>query len=194
VGQVGELVVTKPMPSMPVFFWNDPDGSRYHDAYFSTYPGVWRHGDWITITSRGSVVITGRSDSTLNRQGVRLGSADIYDVVEPLPEIREALVIGAELPDGGYWMPLFVVLEDGVELDSGLRERIVTAIRTQASPRHVPDDIIVVPALPHTRTGKKLEVPVKRLLQGAKLQDVANRDAVDDVEVLASFSDFAKIR
>jgi acetoacetyl-CoA synthetase len=194
VGQVGELVVTKPMPSMPVFFWNDPDGSRYHDAYFSTYPGVWRHGDWITITSRGSVVITGRSDSTLNRQGVRLGSADIYDVVEPLPEIREALVIGAELPDGGYWMPLFVVLEDGVELDSGLRERIVTAISTQASPRHVPDDIIVVPALPHTRTGKKLEVPVKRLLQGAKLQDVANRDAVDDVEVLASFSDFAKIR
>lgn len=193
VGQVGELVVTKPMPSMPVSFWNDPDGSRYHDAYFSTYPGVWRHGDWITITSRGSVVITGRSDSTLNRQGVRLGSADIYDVVEPLPEIREALVIGAELPDGGYWMPLFVVLEDGVELDSGLRERIVTAIRTQASPRHVPDDIIVVPALPHTRTGKKLEVPVKRLLQGAKLQDVANRDAVDDVEVLASFSDFAKI-
>lgn len=194
VGQVGELVVTKPMPSMPVSFWNDPDGSRYHDAYFSTYPGVWRHGDWITITSRGSVVITGRSDSTLNRQGVRLGSADIYDVIEPLPEIREALVIGAELPDGGYWMPLFVVLEDGVSLDSGLRERIVAAIRTQASPRHVPDDIIVVPALPHTRTGKKLEVPVKRLLQGAKLQDVANRDAVDDVEVLASFSDFAKIR
>jgi len=194
VGEVGELVVTRPMPSMPVFFWNDPDGSRYHDAYFSTYPGVWRHGDWITVTSRGSVVITGRSDSTLNRQGVRLGSADIYDVVEPLPEVREALVIGAELPDAGYWMPLFVVLEDGVELDAGLRERILTAIRTQASPRHVPDDIIVVPALPHTRTGKKLEVPVKRLLQGAKLQDVASREAVDDADVLASFAQFARVR
>jgi acetoacetyl-CoA synthetase len=190
IDQVGELVVTKPMPSMPLYFWNDPDGSRYHDAYFSTYPGVWRHGDWITRTNRGSVIISGRSDSTLNRQGVRLGSADIYQVVEKLPEISEALVIGAELADGGYWMPLFVVLEPGKHLDDDLKARIVAAIRREASPRHVPDQITAVPAIPHTRTGKKLEVPVKRLLQGTPLDQVANSSAVDDPTVLAYFSRF----
>ncbi|WP_128433883.1 acetoacetate--CoA ligase [Streptomyces cyaneus] len=180
VDQVGELVVTRPMPSMPLYFWNDPDGSRYRDAYFSTYPGVWRHGDWITLTGHGSVIVHGRSDSTLNRNGVRLGSGDIHDVVERLPEITEALVIGAEEPDGGYWMPLFVVLAAGAELDDALRDRIREAIRTGASPRHVPDEIIEVPAVPHTRTGKKLEVPVKRLLQGAPIEQVVNPAAVDD--------------
>ncbi|MFE7419920.1 acetoacetate--CoA ligase [Rhodococcus sp. NPDC057529] len=190
VDEVGELVVTTPMPSMPIHFWNDPDGTRYRDAYFGTYPGVWRHGDWVTVTARGSVVISGRSDSTLNRQGVRLGSADIYDVVEDLPEIREALVIGAELADGGYWMPLFVVLADGADLDDDLRERIVTAVRTQASPRHVPDEIIAVPAIPHTRTGKKLEVPIKRLLQGAPLEKVVGGDTVDDSASLHYFTRF----
>ncbi|WP_079087736.1 acetoacetate--CoA ligase, partial [Streptomyces scabiei] len=174
VDQVGELVVTRPMPSMPLYFWNDADGSRYRDAYFSTYPGVWRHGDWITVTGHGSVIVHGRSDSTLNRNGVRLGSADIHDVVERLPEITEALVIGAEEADGGYWMPLFVVLAAGVRLDDALRDRVREAIRAGASPRHVPDEIIEVPAIPHTRTGKKLEVPVKRLLQGAALADVVN--------------------
>ncbi|WP_151484816.1 acetoacetate--CoA ligase [Streptomyces albicerus] len=179
VDQVGELVLTRPMPSMPLSFWNDPDGGRYHDAYFSAYPDVWRHGDWITVTSHGSVIVHGRSDSTLNRNGVRLGSADIHDVVERLPEITEALVIGAEEPDGGYWMPLFVVPAAGVTLDDALRDRIRDAIRTGASPRHVPDEILEVPAIPHTRTGKKLEVPVKRLLQGAPAEQVVNAAAVD---------------
>ena len=177
--EVGELVVTRPMPSMPLYFWNDPDGTRYREAYFTAYPGVWRHGDWITLTSHGSVVVHGRSDSTLNRHGVRLGSADIHDVVEQLPEITEALVIGAEEPDGGYWMPLFVVLAVGARLDDALRDRIRDAIRTGASPRHVPDEILDVPAIPHTRTGKKLEVPVKRLLQGHAVEQVVNPDAVD---------------
>ncbi|MER6155578.1 acetoacetate--CoA ligase [Streptomyces sp. NPDC001868] len=188
VDQVGELVVTRPMPSMPLSFWNDVDGSRYRDAYFSSYPGVWRHGDWITVTGHGSVIVHGRSDSTLNRNGVRLGSADIHDVVERMPEIVEALVIGAEEADGGYWMPLFVVLGAGVELDDALRERVRAAIRDGASPRHVPDEIIAVPAIPHTRTGKKLEVPVKRLLQGAALEDVVNLAAVDEPGAVEFFA------
>ncbi|WP_043658320.1 acetoacetate--CoA ligase [Nocardia thailandica] len=183
-GEVGELVVTKPIPSMPVRFWNDPDGKRYHDAYFDTYPGVWRHGDWITLTERGSVVVHGRSDSTLNRHGIRMGSADIYQVVEQLPEIAEALVIGAELPDGGYWMPLFVVLAPGAELTDELRDRIARVIRAEVSPRHVPDEILVAPGIPHTRTGKKLEVPIKKLFQGADPARVVERSAVDDPALL----------
>src|SRR5699024_1913180 len=145
-----------------VKFWNDPDGQRYRDTYFSMFQGGWRHGDWKTITDRGSVIISGRSDATLNRHGVRLGSADICDVVDGIDEGADSLVIGADQPQAGYWMPLFVVLADGVELDDRLRERIREELRTKASPRHVPDDVIAVPAIPHTRTGKKLEVPVKR--------------------------------
>ncbi|MFC1407438.1 MULTISPECIES: acetoacetate--CoA ligase [Streptacidiphilus] len=186
--RVGELVVTRPMPSMPLYFWNDPDGSRYHDAFFTTYPGVWRHGDWITVTGHGSVIVHGRSDSTLNRNGVRLGSADIHDVVERLPEIAEALVIGAEEPGGGYWMPLFVVPAAGVTLDDALSERIRDAVRTGASPRHVPDEIIQVPGIPHTRTGKKLEVPVKRLLQGAPVEQVVDPAAVDAPELIDHYA------
>ncbi|MDF3144066.1 MULTISPECIES: acetoacetate--CoA ligase [unclassified Streptomyces] len=192
--QVGELVVTRPMPSMPLYFWNDPDGSRYRAAYFSAYPGVWRHGDWITVTGHGSVIVHGRSDSTLNRNGVRLGSADIHDVVERLPEITEALVIGAEEPDGGYWMPLFVVLAAGVELDDALRDRIREAVRTGASPRHVPDEIIEVPAVPHTRTGKKLEVPVKRLLQGAPVEQVVNPAVVDNPGLIDHYARLGEAR
>ncbi|MEY9857785.1 acetoacetyl-CoA synthetase [Catenulispora sp. GAS73] len=188
VDQVGELVVTRPMPSMPLAFWNDPDGSRYREAYFATYPGLWRHGDWITLTSHGSVVVHGRSDSTLNRNGVRLGSADIHAAVERLPEIAEALVIGAEEPDGGYWMPLFVVPAPGVVLDGELREKIRDTIRSGASPRHVPDEIVEVSAIPHTRTGKKLEVPVKRLLQGAPADEVVNPATVDDPELIAYYA------
>ena len=154
-GEVGELVVTQPMPSMPLSFWNDPDGKRYRDAYFSAYPGVWRHGDWMLTTERGSVIISGRSDSTLNRHGVRLGSADIYDVIDKLPQVSEALVIGAELGDGAYWLVLFIVLADRAVLTGELTRAIKAAIAAQASPRHVPDDIIAVPAIPHTRTGKK---------------------------------------
>lgn len=187
-GEVGELVVTEPMPSMPVTFWDDPDGSRYREAYFATYPGVWRHGDWITITEGGSVVIHGRSDSTLNRNGIRMGSAEIYQAVEALPEVVESLVVGVEQPDGGYWMPLFVVLAGGAELDDDLRARIRQAVRDRASPRHVPDDVIAVRAIPHTRTGKKLEVPVKRLLQGAAATAVLDPGAVDDPTVLEEYA------
>ncbi|WP_329458856.1 acetoacetate--CoA ligase [Streptomyces sp. NBC_01497] len=194
VDEVGELVVTRPMPSMPVRFWNDPDGSRYHDSYFDTYPGVWRHGDWITLSGRGSVVIHGRSDSTLNRQGVRMGSADIYEAVERLPEIRESLVIGLEQPDGGYWMPLFVHLAEGATLDDALVARVKQAIRTHLSPRHVPDDIIEVPGVPHTLTGKRIEVPVKRLLQGTPLRKAVNAGSVDNLDLLRFYERLARDR
>ncbi|AII04943.1 acetoacetate--CoA ligase [Rhodococcus opacus] len=187
-GEVGELVVTAPMPSMPVSFWNDPDGKRYREAYFDVFPGVWRHGDWITITDRGTVLMHGRSDSTLNRNGIRMGSADIYQVVEKLPEVAEALVVGVDLADGGYWMPLFVVLSEGAELDDALKQRIRGAIREQASPRHVPDDIIEAPGIPHTRTGKKLEVPLKRIFQGADAGRTVDRSAVDDPALLDWFA------
>jgi acetoacetyl-CoA synthetase len=191
VGEVGELVVTEPMPSMPLCFWNDPDDLRYREAYFGAFPGVWRHGDWMTVTERGSVVVSGRSDSTLNRHGVRLGSAEVYAVVDTVPEVRDSLVVGAELADGGYWLALFVVLAPGEALTDELTARIATAIRTRASPRHVPDDIVAVAALPHTRTGKKLEVPVKRLIQGHPLDRVASRDAVDDYAALTQFTAYA---
>ncbi|OZD65728.1 acetoacetate--CoA ligase [Rhodococcus sp. 06-1059B-a] len=190
IDEVGELVVTEPMPSMPVRFWNDPQDDRYRTAYFGTYPGVWRHGDWITVTERGSIVITGRSDATLNRQGVRLGSADIYDVVENMVEVDEALVIGAERDDGGYWMPLFIVPTAGYVLDENLRQLINSAIRTHASPRHVPDDIIEVPAIPHTRTGKKVEVPVKRIVQGADVDRIIGSDTIDNIDALRYFTRF----
>ncbi|MGD6750563.1 acetoacetate--CoA ligase [Streptomyces sp. BH105] len=192
--EVGELVVTNPMPSMPIRFWNDPDGSRYHDSYFDTYPGVWRHGDWITLTERGSVVIHGRSDSTLNRQGVRMGSADIYEAVERLPEIRESLVIGLEQPDGGYWMPLFVHLAPGAVLDDALRARIKQVIREQLSPRHVPDEVIEAPGVPHTLTGKRIEVPVKRLLQGTPLEKAVNPGSIDDLDLLKFYEEIARKR
>ncbi|GAA2512065.1 acetoacetate--CoA ligase [Streptomyces thermolineatus] len=192
--EVGELVVTNPMPSMPVRFWNDPDGTRYHDSYFDVYPGVWRHGDWVTLTSRGTVVIHGRSDSTLNRGGVRMGSSDIYEAVERLPEIRESLVIGVEQPDGGYWMPLFVQLAEGAVLDDALRDRIRRTLREQLSPRHVPDEVIEVPAVPHTLTGKRIEVPVKRLLQGTPMEKAVNPGSVDDITLLAFYEALARKR
>ena len=183
-GEVGELVITRPMPSMPVGFWNDSDGERYRSAYFDVYPGIWRHGDWITITDHDSVIVHGRSDSTLNRHGIRMGSADIYQAVESMSEVVEALVIGAEQPDGDYWMPLFVVLADGLELTDQLRDRICETIRTDVSPRHVPDEIIVAPGIPHTRTGKKLEVPIKKLFQGGDAAKVVERSAIDDPALL----------
>ncbi|MFI5619029.1 acetoacetate--CoA ligase [Streptomyces sp. NPDC051567] len=194
VGEVGELVVTTPMPSMPVRFWNDPDGSRYRESYFEMFPGVWRHGDWITVTDHGSVIIHGRSDSTLNRQGVRMGSADIYEAVERLPEIKESLVIGLEEADGGYWMPLFVHLAPGATLDDALRARIKAVIREQLSPRHVPDEVIEVPAIPHTLTGKRIEVPVKRLLQGTPMAKAVNPGSVDDIGLLPFYEELARTR
>ena len=192
IGEEGELVLTKPMPSMPVFFWNDADGSRYRAAYFDKYPGVWCHGDWLTISDRGSVVVHGRSDATLNRLGVRMGSADIYGPVERMPEVRDCVVVGIEQDDGGYWMPLFVDLEDGVELDEELRSRIVTAIRNGASPRHVPDDILVVPGIPRTLTGKRLEIPIKRILLGTAPADAVQKSSVDRPELFDGFVQYRR--
>ncbi|MFE2719829.1 acetoacetate--CoA ligase [Streptomyces mirabilis] len=189
VGQVGEMVITKPMPSMPIHLWNDDDTSRYRESYLSHFPGVWRHGDFITLTDRQSLIVHGRSDSTLNRNGVRMGSADIYQAVERLPEVSEALVIGAEYADGSYWMPLFVVLRADVSLDEDLCNRIRKEIREEVSARALPDEIIEVPSIPHTRTGKKLEIPIKRLLQGAALNDVVDPGSVDDVTSLHWFAD-----
>ncbi|WP_405387985.1 acetoacetate--CoA ligase [Streptomyces sp. NBC_01102] len=190
-GEQGELVVTAPLPSMPLHFVGDPDGARYRASYFDTYPGIWRHGDWVTVDADLSVVVAGRSDSTLNRMGIRMGSADIYAVVEQLPEVADSLVIGVEQPDGGYFMPLFVVTADGIALNDGLRERIAAAIRQRLSPRHVPDVIVPVPAVPRTLTGKKLEVPVKRILQGSPVSDVSSEGSVTHPEMLAWFADFA---
>ncbi|MGW5474958.1 acetoacetate--CoA ligase, partial [Streptomyces chartreusis] len=190
-GEQGELVLTSPLPSMPLHFVGDPDGTRYRDSYFDTYPGVWRHGDWVTVHPDLSVVVAGRSDSTLNRMGVRMGSADIYAVVEELPEIADSLVVGVERPDGGYFMPLFVVPADGAALDD-VRDRIRAAVRRRLSPRHVPDVILPVAAVPRTLTGKKLEVPVKRILQGARVDDVSSAGAVTHPEMLDWFAEFGR--
>jgi acetoacetyl-CoA synthetase len=195
VGELGELVITAPMPSMPVGFWNDPDGSRYREAYFDVYPGVWRHGDWITLTPYGSCVITGRSDATLNRGGVRLGTSEFYSVVEGLPEVVDSLVVHLEDPDGGPGeLLLFVVLAEGVELDDTLRSRIAAALRTALSPRHVPDEVHQVRAVPRTLSGKKLEVPVKRILTGTPVDKAAARGALANPESLAAFEELAAAR
>jgi acetoacetyl-CoA synthetase len=194
VGELGELVITEPMPSMPLHFWNDPDGARYRESYFEPWPGVWRHGDWLEITERGTCLITGRSDSTLNRGGVRMGTADIYAAVESIPEVIDCVVLGVEQPDGGYWMPLFVQLAPGTSLTDALETTIRSAIREQASPRHVPDEIIAVPAVPHTRTGKRLEVPLKRLFQGVDPARALNVGAVDDAAAVEHYIALARAR
>ena len=188
VGEQGELVVTKPMPSMPIGFWNDPDGERYRDAYFGDWPGVWRHGDWITFTERGSCVISGRSDATLNRGGVRIGTAEFYTVVESLPEVADSLVVHLDADDR---LLLFVALRDGAELTGELQSSIVAALRSALSPRHVPDEIIAVPAVPRTLSGKKLEVPVKRILTGTPPDVAASRGSLADPASLDAFAKLA---
>jgi acetoacetyl-CoA synthetase len=176
------------MPSMPVGFWNDPGDERYHASYFDLYPGVWRQGDWIKFTERGSCIITGRSDATLNRGGVRLGTGEFYAVVEDIPEIVDALVVHLEDSGGGAGeLLLFVVPAAGAVLDEPLRGRIATALRSELSPRHVPDTIVSVPAIPRTLTGKKLEAPVKRILRGESSERVASRDSLLDPSALDAF-------
>jgi acetoacetyl-CoA synthetase len=195
VGELGELVITAPMPSMPVCFWNDPDGRRYREAYFDVYPGVWRHGDWITISERGSCVITGRSDATLNRGGVRLGTAEFYSVVEGLDEVTDSVVIHLEDAEGGAGeLLLFVVLAEGRELDDALRARIARELRTALSPRHVPDEIHQVRAVPRTLSAKKLEVPVKKILTGTPVDSAAATGALANPESLVAFELLAKER
>jgi acetoacetyl-CoA synthetase len=195
IGELGELVVCQPMPSMPVGLWNDPEGDRYRDSYFDRYPGVWRQGDWIRFTERGSCVLAGRSDATLNRGGVRLGTGEFYAVVEELPEVREALVIHLEDPEGGAGeLTLFIVPAEDGELDETLRERIARALRSQLSPRHIPDRILSVPDIPRTLTGKKLEVPVKRIMRGEAPERLTSRDSLANPEALDAFVELAKAR
>jgi acetoacetyl-CoA synthetase len=194
IDEVGELVVTKPMPSMPLYFWNDPDGKRYRESYFEMYPGVWRHGDWIRFTRSGSSVIYGRSDSTINRHGIRMGTAEIYRVVEALPEVRDSLVIDLEYLGRESFMPLFVVLAPGVVLDEALKARIADAIRRGASARHVPNDIVAIDEVPRTLTGKKMEVPVRKLLLGQPKEKVASADAMVNPGSLVFFEGYARRR
>ncbi|MEY2475781.1 MAG: acetoacetyl-CoA synthetase [Actinomycetota bacterium] len=195
IGEQGNLVITEPLPSMPVGFWGDTDGSRYRAAYFEEYPGVWCHGDWITITDRGSCVITGRSDATLNRGGVRLGTSDFYSVVEALPEVADSLVVHLEDPEGGAGqLLLFVQPAPGCAVDDALRSRITTELRTALSPRHVPDEIIEVAAVPRTLSGKKLEIPVKRILLGTPATEAAAKGALADTTALEPFEALARTR
>lgn len=192
VGELGELVIRQPMPSMPVGFWNDPDRRRYRAAYFEDYPGVWRQGDWIVFTERGSCVITGRSDATLNRGGVRMGTAEFYAVVEELDEVDDSLVVHLEDAEGGPGeLLLFVRLRDGPSLDDELRSKIAGALRAALSPRHMPNAVAAVPAIPRTLTGKKLELPVKRIMLGAPAAEVASRDALADPGAIDAFVAYA---
>jgi acetoacetyl-CoA synthetase len=187
IDEVGELVITEPMPSMPLYLWNDPENTRYHECYFDMYPGVWRHGDWLKITSRGSGVILGRSDSTINRFGVRMGSSEIYAAVEELEEVADSLVFGFETPAGQYLMPLFVVLKEGIELDDTLKKSINDKIRTALSPRHVPDEIYAIREVPRTLNAKKLEVPAKKILSGIPVEKAVNIDSMGNPEAIDYF-------
>jgi acetoacetyl-CoA synthetase len=191
VGEQGELVITRPMPCMPIGFWNDPDGTRYRAAYFEAFPGVWRHGDWITITERGSCVISGRSDATLNRGAVRIGTAEFYTVVESIPEVADSVVVHLESSDE---LLLFIQLRDALMLDEALEGRIRRELRESLSPRHVPDRIVSVPAVPRTLSGKKLEVPVKRILTGTPPDEAASRGSLANPHALDAFAKLAAER
>jgi acetoacetyl-CoA synthetase len=187
IGAVGELVMTKPIPSMPIYFWNDPDGARYRESYFEMFRGVWRHGDWIEITERGTAIIYGRSDSTINRGGIRMGTAEIYRAVLSIKAILDALVV--DLPKEGTdgWMPLFVVLREGAELDEELTKEIARRVREQCSPRHVPNEVFAIKEVPRTLSGKVLEVPVKRILMGAAPEKAVSRDSLANPAALDYF-------
>jgi acetoacetyl-CoA synthetase len=187
VGEVGELVLTEPMPSMPLYLWGDGDGSRYRDSYFSVYPGVWRHGDWIELTERGTAVIYGRSDSTINRGGVRMGTSELYRAVLALDDVVDALAVDVPREGTDGWLSLFVVLREGAELDDELVDALKRRIREDCSPRHVPDEIRPVAEIPRTLSGKILEVPVKRILMGAKPDEVASRDSLANPDSLRYF-------
>jgi acetoacetyl-CoA synthetase len=194
IDEVGELVITEPMPSMPIYFWNDEDGSRLRASYFEHFPGIWRHGDWIEITSRGTAVIYGRSDSTINRQGVRMGTSEIYRAVQAIPEVTDALVVDVPHPGTEGWMPLFVVLREGAELDDDLEGQIRKRIREQCSPRHVPNEIHQIAEVPRTLSGKVLEVPVKKILMGTPADQAASRDSLANPAALDYFVEMASGR
>ena len=191
-GEVGELVITKPMPSMPLYLWGDEDGSRYRESYFDTYPGIWRHGDWIEITERGTAIIYGRSDSTINRGGIRMGTSEIYRAVLADPDIVDALVVDIPRPGTEGWMPLFVVLAEGAELSDDLKKRVASEVREYCSPRHVPNEMVAVESVPRTLSGKVLEVPVKRILMGTPAEKAASRDSLANPESLDFFVEYAR--
>ena len=190
--EVGEMVITKPMPSMPVYFWNDPEKEKYRASYFDTYPNVWRHGDWVKITDRNTLMILGRSDATLNRDGIRIGTAEIYRTMNKIEAIKDALIINIEKEDGTHYMPLFVQLNEGYGLEATLIKDIKSTLRKSYSPRHVPDEIIAVADIPYTISGKKLESPIKKLLMGADLEKVINLGALRNPEAVSFFIEFRK--
>jgi acetoacetyl-CoA synthetase len=194
VGQVGELVLTEPMPSMPIYFWGDESGEKYREAYFETYPGSWRHGDWIEITERGTAIITGRSDATINRGGIRMGTAEIYRAVMAVEAITDALVVDIPQEGSDAWMPLFVVLREGSHLTDEVIADIRRRVREECSPRHVPNDVIEVKEVPRTLSGKVLELPVKRILMGAPPEKAAARDSLANPEALDAFVRLAATR
>jgi acetoacetyl-CoA synthetase len=192
IDQVGELVITEPMPSMPIYFWNDPDGERYRESYFDVYPGVWRHGDWIKVKENGACVIYGRSDSTINRGGIRMGTSEIYSAVDKVDEVADSLVVDIPRGGGSSFMPLFVVLQEGVDLDDDLKSRIKGSIKENTSPRHVPNEIFAVPEIPKTLNGKKLEVPVKKILSGTPPDEAASKESLSNPESLDRFVELAE--
>ena len=192
VEEVGELVVTEPMPSMPIYFWGDEDGSRYRESYFEMFPGTWRHGDWIELTRRGTAIIYGRSDSTINRGGIRMGTSEIYRAVLGIDAIVDALVVDVPRPGTDGWMPLFVVMREGAELDEELPKEIARRVREQCSPRHVPDEVFEIDEVPRTLSGKVLEVPVKRILMGTPVEKAASRDSLANPAALDYFVAMAK--
>jgi acetoacetyl-CoA synthetase len=191
IDEVGELVITEPMPSMPVRLWGDADGSAYRESYFADFPGIWRQGDFFRINSRGGCFVLGRSDATLNRHGVRIGTAEVYAVLASIEEVDDALIVNLDLPGGRFFMPLFVRLADGRALDDGLQRKIRDRLRGEYTPRHVPDRIIQVPDIPLTRTGKKMEVPVRKILRGAPAAAAANRNAMANPDSLDFYVEYA---
>ncbi len=189
--EVGEFVVTQPLPSMPLYFWNDKDDKRYRETYFDMYPGVWRHGDYFVMNSRGGCYVRGRSDATLNRHGVRMGTAEIYRTIEALEEIADSIIVNLDLPGGAFFMPLFVTIKEGFDLNEALKDKLRTVLKSY-SPRHVPDEICEVESIPYTRTGKKMEVPVRKILMGMSLEETAYRDSMAIPESIDFFLDYAK--
>jgi acetoacetyl-CoA synthetase len=190
-GEVGEMVITQPMPSMPVRLWNDEDGELYRQTYFADFPGVWRQGDFFKVNERGGCFVLGRSDATLNRYGIRIGTAEIYAALESVPEVADALIVNLDLPGGGFFMPLFVTLAERAVLDDALRGKIAGRLRSEYTARHVPDKIIAVPAIPATLTGKKMEVPVRKILLGVSPDVAANRNAMANPQALDAFAEYA---
>lgn len=185
--QLGEMVIREPMPSMPIYFWGDENNTRYHSSYFEQYEGIWRHGDWIEITSSGSVIIFGRSDATLNRDGVRIGTGEIYSAVESIPEVADSIIVCIEKEGGQYFMPLFVVMKEGNILSEEMKIKIKTRLKNLYSPRHVPDEIYSIDEVPYTISGKKMEAPVKKILMGTDPDKAASRDTMRNPDSLNYF-------